>query len=153
LQYHLDLERTSRPPEELKPSVSTESITTSPPLLESIGTSTRASIIVNCSRVYEAQVGTLLIQNPSDSSAKSPRAEFPVLLNPQRGLLVLVLLVLVLGVLAAGVSEDTVKEFAPADSWIALHPAGVADIAKLVGGAMVGLAGYLGFRKIPGVGG
>jgi len=153
LQYYLDPKRSSRPPEELQPSVSTESIKTSRPLLESIGTSTRASIIITCARVYEGEIATLVVENPKDDKAKSPRAEFPVLLKPQRALFVLVLILLVLGVLATGVSADTVKELTPAESWIATHANGVADGAKLVGGALVGLAGYLGFRKLPGGGG
>jgi hypothetical protein len=153
LQYYLDPKRNSRPPEELRPSVSTESINTSRPLLESIGTSTRASIIVTCARVYESEVATLIIENPKDDEAKFPRAEFPVMLKPQRGLLILVLTLLVLGVLATGVSADTIEELTPTESWIATHANGVADAAKLVGGALVGLAGYLGFRKLPGGGG
>jgi hypothetical protein len=153
LQYFLDPTTISRPPEKLQPSVSTGSIKTSRPLLESIGTSTRASIIVSCDRVYENEVATLVIEDPHDNEAKSPRAEFPLLLKPQRGLLVLVVILLVLGVLATGVDADTVKELAPEPSWVEAHASGIADVMKLVGGALVGLAGYLGFRKIPGAGG
>jgi hypothetical protein len=149
LDFYLDPMKSAPPASLVEPSTNSTTLTISQPMFRTIGLSTTASIVLTCAQIYADDVAVIVIENPMDTDARAPRVEFPVKLRKQRGLLFIVLFLLVAGALGTGVSSTTITEIW-SRGWMSTHASEVSDVLKLVGSAFVGIAGYLGFHKLPG---
>jgi hypothetical protein len=153
LQFVLP-ETKAMPPPTLKPNASAASLQVSDPLITNVGRVIDANIIVSCARVNYEEWGTLVIEDTEDKPdhITAPRAEFAVVLKPQRWMLPLALFGIFLGALIATISPDSLKALgavAPWLSWLSQNADLLTVIAKFVGPAVIGLAAYIGFHRMP----
>jgi hypothetical protein len=151
LQFYLDAGK-ARIPRSLVTHVSTRAILLSKPLIKNIGLSTEVEIIVNTSKVYSGEIATLVIEDVIDKGIPHmARAEFVVLLQPERWLPLVVLLV-AFGTFFTSVSPEMVKDILTllrAATSLANDTALIAYIIKGLGSVLVAVGAYLGFRKLP----
>ena len=147
LRYHMghgpDLTKT------LIPQASSKTISLTQPMTDSVGLQTEASIVIGCNQVYSHEVLTLVVEDPDDTIARAARAEFILTVHPPAWILPVVIAVLAIGALFTGVSGDTIKELTPDGSMIEGHASTISYAAKGLGTFLVGLGGYLGFRRLP----
>jgi hypothetical protein len=151
LQFYLDSGK-ARIPKTLVTHVSTRSILLSKPLIKNIGLSTEVEIIINTSKVYSSEIATLVIEDAVDLVIPNmARAEFVVLLQPERWLPLVVVLV-AFGTFFTSVSPEMVKDFATllhVGTSIASNTSLIAYSIKGLGSVLVAVGAYLGFRKLP----
>jgi hypothetical protein len=124
----------------------------SKPLIKNIGLSTEVEIIINTSKVYSSEIATLVIEDAVDLVIPNmARAEFVVLLQPERWLPLVVVLV-AFGTFFTSVSPEMVKDFATllhVGTSIASNTSLIAYSIKGLGSVLVAVGAYLGFRKLP----
>lgn len=153
LQFYLDGGK-ARLPKSLTTRVSTKAILLSSPLIKNIGLSTEVEIIANTSKVYSGEIATLVIEDAVDKDKDIPhmaRAEFVVLLRPERWLPLIVLLV-AFGTFFTSVSPEMVGDILTllhASTVITKDTALLAYFIKGAGSVLVAVGAFLGFRKLP----
>ncbi len=150
LQFYLAADK-AHLPKTLATHVSTQSIHLSKPLIKNVGLSTEAEIIVNVNKVYSTEIATLVIEDGTDKEIQMSRAEFVVVVRPERWLPLVILLIAV-GTFLTSVSADMVKDIASllnAGPWMSNDATLIAYMLKGLGSALVALGAYLGFRKMP----
>ena len=86
-----------------------------------------------------------MVEDPEDTLARSARAEFLVTIDPPSWILPLVITLLAIGAFFTGVSENMVKEITRTGE----HAVVIGYVVKGFGTVLVGIGGYLGFRKLP----
>lgn len=152
-EFLIDL-RWHRPGIEVpKANVATTSVSVVGPITRNFGRQTRGKLLLKVGRVYEAETVALeFTYSSATPGSESPTPRLLFLVRPAGWVLRIVIALLALGSLLTGMTKEAVEQVMHAIPILQpyIQSAAVfAWAAKAVGAFLVGLGGYLGFRRLP----